>query len=159
MTQLQRLLAALALGAATLATSAHEFKLGAITIGHPYARTTAPGQPTGGGFLKLVNQGASADKLLSATADVSSRVELHTMRMEGDVMRMRQVDAIELPAGGSVELKPGGMHLMFVELKAPLKAGDKFPLVLRFEKAGEVTVTVNVEAPKTDAASAHEHKH
>jgi len=159
MTQLQRLLAALALGAATLATSAHEFKLGAITIGHPYARTTAPGQPTGGGFLKLVNQGASADKLLSATADVSSRVELHTMRMEGDVMRMRQVDAIELPAGGSVELKPGGMHLMFVELKAPLKAGDKFPLVLRFEKAGEVTVTVNVEAPKADAAPAHEHRH
>jgi len=159
MTQLQRLLAALALGAATLATSAHEFKLGAITIGHPYARTTAPGQPTGGGFLKLVNQGASADKLLSATADVSSRVELHTMRMEGDVMRMRQVDAIELPAGGSVELKPGGMHLMFVELKAPLKAGDKFPLVLRFEKAGEVTVTVNVEAPKADAAPPHEHRH
>ena len=154
MTQLQRLLAALALGAATLATSAHEFKLGAITIGHPYARTTAPGQPTGGGFLKLVNQGASADKLLSATADVSSRVELHTMRMEGDVMRMRQVDAIELPAGGSVELKPGGMHLMFVELKAPLKAGDKFPLVLRFEKAGEVKVELKVEAgPEA------EHKH
>lgn len=159
MTQLQRLLAAFALGAAAFAASAHSFKLGAITIGHPYARTTAPGQPTGGGFLKLINQGTSADKLLSAKADVSSRVELHTMRMEGDVMRMRQVDAIDVPAGGTVELKPGGLHLMFIELKAPLKAGDKFPMVLRFEKAGEVTVTVNVEAPKADAAPAHEHKH
>jgi copper(I)-binding protein len=159
MTRLPRLLAALAFGIAAFTASAHEFKLGAITIGHPYARTTAPGQPTGGGFLKLINQGTNADKLLSANADVSSRVELHTMRMEGDVMRMRQVEAIELPAGGTVELKPGGMHLMFIELKAPLKAGDKFPVVLRFEKAGEVTVTVNVEAPKADAAPAHEHKH
>jgi hypothetical protein len=155
----QRLLTALAFGSGAFTASAHEFTLGSILIDHPYARATAPGQPTGGGFLKLINQGPSADKLLSGKADVSGRVELHSMRMEGDVMRMRQVDTIDVPAGGTVELKPGGMHLMFLELKAPLKAGDKFPLVLRFEKAGEVTVQVNVEAPKPDAAPAHEHKH
>jgi periplasmic copper chaperone A len=158
MTAFQRLLAALALGLAAATAPAHEFKAGPITIGHPYARTTAPGQPNGGGFLKLVNQGATADKLLSASTAAAGSVELHTMRMEGDVMRMRQVDTIELPAGGTVELKPGGMHLMFIGLKQPLVAGEKFPLTLRFEKAGEVIVTVNVEAPKP-AAPASEHKH
>jgi copper(I)-binding protein len=148
------LLTMLALGAAALAVDAHEFKAGAITIGHPYARATAAGQPTGGGFLALQNAGAD-DRLLSATADVSKAVELHTMSMEGDVMRMRQVDAVALPAGKAVELKPGGLHIMFIGLKAPLKEGDKFPLKLKFEKAGEVTVTVNVEA----AGASHEMKH
>lgn len=155
---LRQFLPALALGLAAITASAHEFKAGAIAIGHPYARTTAPGQPNGGGFMKFANQGTAADKLLSASAAaVAGSVELHTMRMEGDVMRMRQVDTIELPAGATVELKPGGLHLMFIGLKQPLKAGDKFPLMLRFEKAGEVIVTVNVEAPKPAAASEHKH--
>ena len=143
-------LMAIALIATGLAAQAHEFKLGAITIGHPYARATVPGQPAGGGFLKLENKGGD-DRLLSASAGVSSAVELHSMSMEGDVMRMRQVDAIELPAGKTVELKPGGLHVMFMGLKAPLKAGDSFPLKLKFEKAGEVTVDVKVEAPGKDA--------
>ena len=115
--------AGLALGLASLVVHAHEFKLGAITIGHPYARATAAGQPTGGGFLKFSNAGA-ADKLLSVSADVSKSVELHEMKMEGDVMKMRQVDGVELAAGKTVEFKPGGYHVMFVGLKAPLKAGD-----------------------------------
>ena len=136
---------------------AHSFKLGDIEIGHPYARVTAAGQPTGGGYLKLDNKGRD-DKLLSARAAVSARVELHSMSMEGDVMRMQQVDAIALPSGKAVELKPGGFHLMFVGLKAPLKAGDKFPMTLKFEKAGEVEVTVNVELPRSAAAaSGHAH--
>ena len=125
---------------------AHDFKLGALTIDHPSARATNPGQTVGGGFVKITNGGA-ADRLVSARAEVSGSVELHTMRMEGDVMRMRQVDGIELPAGQTVELKPGGLHMMFMGLKAPLKAGDSFPLTLKFEKAGEVTVQVKVEAP------------
>jgi hypothetical protein len=143
---LKNLVTATALVLTTLAAQAHEFKLGAITIGHPYARATAAGQPTGGGYMKLVN-GAGADRLVSVSADVSKAVELHMMKMEGDVMQMRQVDAIDLAAGQTVELKPGGYHVMFIGLKAPLKAGDKFPLKLKFEKAGEVEVTVNVEAP------------
>jgi len=151
---LNRMLAGGLLVVAALAAHAHEFKLGAITIDHPYARATAPGQPTGGGFLKFQN-GGSDDRLLSATADVSKVVELHSMQMEGDVMRMRQVDTIALPAGKAVELKPGGLHIMFIGLKAPLKAGESFPLKLKFEKAGEVTVQVNVEA----AGAAHEMKH
>ena len=149
--QVHAVLAAALLSFAAGAASAHDYKAGAIAIGHPYARATAAGQPTGGGFLKLANGGAD-DKLLSATAGVSASVELHEMKMEGDVMRMRQVDGIALPAGKSVELRPGGFHIMFVGLKAPLKAGDKFPMKLKFEKAGEVEVTVNVEAPGAAAA-------
>ena len=138
---------------------AHEFKAGAVVIGHPYARATAAGQTVGGGFFKLENKG-SADRLLSASAKVSGSVEIHEMKMEGDVMRMRQVDSIALPAGQTVELKPGGLHIMFIGLKAPLKAGARFPMTLRFEKAGEVEVMVNVEAPAAAAASAasgHQH--
>lgn len=138
---------------------AHEFKAGQITIGHPYARASVPGQVAGGGYLSLDNRGAGADRLLSASADVSQSVQLHSMAMEGDVMRMRQVEGIELPAGQKVELKPGGLHIMFVGLKAPLKAGDKFPMTLKFEKAGEVKVQVSVEAGGTAPSPAHEHKH
>jgi len=148
------ILSSVVLGVAALAAQAHEFKAGAITIGHPYARATAPGQPAGGGFLKLDNGGA-ADRLLSASADVANSVELHSMKMDGDVMQMRQVEAIDLPAGKTVELKPGGLHIMFIGLKAPLKKGDSFPLKLKFEKAGEVTVQVNVEAPGASSEMKH----
>lgn len=152
--RLKSLIGAAALAFATLAAHAHEFKAGAITIGHPYARATAAGQPTGGGFMKLTNSGGN-DKLLSVSAGVSKSVELHEMKMEGDVMKMRQIDGIELQAGKTVELKPGGYHVMFIGLKAPLKAGDKFPVKLKFEKAGDVTVEVNVEAPGADHSMKH----
>jgi periplasmic copper chaperone A len=148
--KLRRLLTGMALVAAGIAAQAQEFKLGSIAIAHPYARATVPGQPAGGGFLTLDNKGAD-DRLLSASAGVSGAVELHSMSMDGDVMRMRQVDAIELPAGKTVALKPGGLHIMFIGLKAPLKAGDSFPLKLKFEKAGEVTVQVTVEPPGMDS--------
>jgi copper(I)-binding protein len=155
----RHLLAAALLLAAAMPATAHDFKAGPITIGHPWARPTAAGQPVGGGFMKFSNAGA-ADRLVAVSAGVSATVELHTMRMEGDVMRMRQVDAIELPAGGSVELKPGGLHLMFIGLKQPLKAGETFPATLRFEKAGEVVVQFKVETPTGAApAPAHSHKH
>ena len=155
---LKLLLAGVTLIVASTAAHAHSFKLGNIDIGHPYARVTVAGQPIGGGFLKLNNRGGD-DKLLSATAAVSASVEMHTMNMDGDVMRMRQVDAIPLPAGKTVELKPGGYHLMFVGLKAPLKAGEKFPLKLKFEKAGEIEVIVNVEASGAAAGPAAAHVH
>ena len=151
---LNKLIGAAVLALATFAAHAHEFKAGAITIGHPYARATAAGQPTGGGFMKFVNGGAN-DKLLSVSAEVSNSVEIHEMKMEGDVMKMRQVDGIELPASKTVELKPGGYHVMFIGLKAPLKVGDKFPVKLKFEKAGEVTVEVKVEAPGADHSMKH----
>lgn len=117
-----------------------------IEVTQAYARATAPGQAAGGGYARIRNAGTAADRLVAVQADVSRTVELHNMSMDGDVMRMRQVDGIELPAGQTVELKPGGLHLMFMGLKAPFKAGDTFPAVLKFEKAGEVKVTLQVEA-------------
>lgn len=141
---------------------AHGVTAGDLKIGHPWARPTVQGQPTGGGFLKIENTGKTADRLLSATAPVGSHLELHTMSMEGDVMRMRQVDGIDIPAGATVELKPGAYHVMFMGLKAPLKEGDKFPVTLKFQKAGEVKVEVWVEKPKDGAAAGHDmaqHKH
>lgn len=159
MKNLSRLCAGLALGLAAIAAAAHGYTAGAIKIGHPYSRPTVPGQPTGAGYMSFDNQGSGADRLVGASAAIATRVEMHTMNMEGDVMRMRQVDTIELPAGTKVELKPAGMHLMLIGLKAPLKAGERVPLTLRFEKAGEVTVELAVDAPKADAPSAAEHKH
>ena len=136
------------------AVGAHEYLAGAIKIDHPHARATALGQATGGGYMTFVN-GGNSDRLVSASAEVAKGVELHEMKMEGDVMKMRQVEGIELGGGKTVELKPGGFHLMLVGLKAPLKAGESFPMKLRFEKAGEVTVDVKVEA----LAVAHGTKH
>ena len=146
-----------ALALAALSAAAHSFKLGDIDIGHPYARPSLPGQQVGAGYLKLANKGAD-DRLVSATSPAAASVEIHSMTMDGDVMKMRQVEAIELPTGSIVKLQPGGYHLMLMGLKAPLTAGDRVPLTLKFEKAGEVVVTVNVEVPKppktaADAAS------
>ncbi len=154
-----RLLAGTALTLATLVASAHSYKLGSIDIGHPNARPTVAGQTMGGGFMTLVNAGA-ADRLLSATTAVAASVQIHSMTMDGNVMKMRQLDALELPAGQTVELKPGALHLMLVGLKAPLKAGDTFPMTLKFEKAGEVVVTVNIEQPEAAKAEPdHDHMH
>lgn len=108
-----------------------------------WARPTVAGQSGGGGFLKITG-GSANDRLLSASSGVAKSTELHTMEMDGNVMRMRAIDAIEVPAGQTVELKPGGRHVMFMGLKEPLKSGANFPLTLRFEKAGEVKVDVKV---------------
>lgn len=150
-------LAGAALLTVAAAASAQDAKLGAITVSAAQARPTVAGQAAGGAFLRLENAGP-ADRLVAASAPAVGRVELHTMRMEGDVMRMRQIDAIDLPAGGTVELKPGGMHLMLMGLKAPLKSGDTVPVTLRFEKAGEVTVAVPVKAAAVPATGEHGHK-
>jgi copper(I)-binding protein len=135
-----------ALALACAAVNGHAQQFGAIKVEHPYARATAPGQPNGGGYMTLVNSG-TPDRLVSVSGDIARAVELHEMRIDADVMRMRQVDGIELPAGKTVELKPGGYHVMLVGLKAPLKVGQTFALKLTFENAGQVGIDVTVEAP------------
>ena len=142
---MKRHLFASALLLAAAAASAHEFKVGNVSIGHPYARPTAASQPTGAGYLTLTSKG-TPDRLVSVSAAFAESVQLHSMRMQGDVMQMREVDAIDLPADTRVELKPGALHLMFIGLKAPLKVGQSYPLKLKFEKAGDVTVEVKVDA-------------
>ncbi len=128
---------------------ANDFTAGAIKISKPYARPMVAGQTTSAAYLVLNNTGASADKLLSASSPATSEVEIHTMYMDGDVMKMRAIDKLDLPPNSKVELKPGmGYHLMLLGLKEPLKVGGKITLQLQFEKAGKVDVTAKVEVPK-----------
>ncbi|WP_372527000.1 copper chaperone PCu(A)C [Piscinibacter sp.] len=154
---MKHLIAGLALGLAGLGAHADGSKLASITIDHPYARATLAGQSNGAAYFSLDNRGAG-DRLLAVSAPVSARAELHSMTMDGGVMRMRQLDAIDVPAGKTVELKPGGLHVMLLGLKAPLKAGDSFLMTLKFEKAGEATVDVKVQAVGA-APMPHDMKH
>lgn len=139
------------------AVQAHDYKVGDIQINHPFARATVPGQVSGGAYLGLENNGKTDDALVSAESAVAKSVELHTMEMTADnVMKMREVKKIDLGAGKKISMKPGGgFHIMLMGLKQQLKAGEKFPLTLYFEKAGKIDVVVNVEA----ASAATEHQH
>ncbi len=136
--------------------SAHEYKVGDLTIGHPYSHTTVPGQPTAGAFLSIENHGKNDDKLTAVTSPIAKSAELHTMSMDGDIMKMREVQDIGIKSTETLTMKPGsGYHIMLFGLQHPLKAGDQFPMTLTFEKAGKVDVSVHVET--TDAK--HEHTH
>ncbi len=123
----------------------HETRVGSLSLSEAWARATVPGQASGAAYLKIRNAGAT-DKLVSASAPVADVVELHTHVMDGTTMRMRKVEAIDVTGGATTELKPGGLHIMLIGLKAPLKAGEKFPLTLKFERAGEVKIEVPVRA-------------
>jgi copper(I)-binding protein len=151
----RKALCAWALCAAMGASLAHDFKAGELRIDHPYATPTAPGLRTGAVYFRtLKNPGAQADRLLSATTPVAARVEIHQMRMDGDVMRMRAVPALALPARSELQLRhgtPNGHHLMLFDLKAPLQDGERFPITLRFEQAGEREVMVWVQTPRRPA--------
>jgi copper(I)-binding protein len=126
---------------------AHEFKLGDLEIDHPWSRATPPGASVAGGYFTIVNHGSAADRLVSITAGISAKAEVHEMAVKDGVMTMRPVEGgVEIPAGGKVELKPGGYHLMLIGLKQPAKQGESFPATLTFEKAGSVTVEFQVEA-------------
>ncbi len=127
----------------SLAFASNEVKVGNLKIENPQARATVPAQKMSGGFLKIENKGG-ADKLISASSSVSKTMELHTMMMDGNVMKMREVKGIDVPANGMVELKPGGLHLMFMDLNEQLKPGSTFKVKLKFEKAGEVEVPFQV---------------
>jgi len=139
------------------AVAAQDYRVGSLSIAHPWTRQTAPGQSVGGGFMTITNNGSRADRLISATSPSSDRVEIHTMLMDGGVMRMRPVsDGLAVPANGRLELKPGGYHIMLIGLKAPLELGKTIPLTLRFERAGAVQVQVKVEAVTYGAGGDHD---
>ena len=142
-------------GLALAVTAAAASAQGAPRVEEAWAHPTVAGQAAGGGFVKITSP--VADRLIAARTTAAKAVELHTMQMDGDVMRMRQVPAIDLPAGKTVELKPGGLHLMLMGPTKPLAEGASFPLTLRFEKAGEVTVDVKVTARAPDPMAGHKH--
>lgn len=125
---------------------AQEFQTGDIVIDNPWARATPGRAKNGAAFMKLMNKGGSPDRLMEAKGDVSDRVELHTHIHENGVMKMRPSGPIEVPANGHVTLEPGSFHVMMLGLKAPLVEGERFPVTLIFEKAGEVTIEVAVKS-------------
>ena len=131
-------------------------ELGPLRIETPWTRAALEGRQ-GAGFLTIRNTGAVADRLVAATSPVSGRVELHTHIRDGDVMRMRPVEDIPVPANGSVTLQPGGLHLMLMGLNRPLVAGETIPVTLRFAGAGEVTIQLAVQAAGARGPGGHRH--
>lgn len=140
---------------------AHEFTQGDITVDHPWARPSLGASPNGVAYMIITNTGEVADRLVSVSTEVSKKAELHTTLMDGEVMRMRPVpDGAEILPGQTVEIVPGGLHVMLMGLSAPLKEGDSFPLILQFERAGNVDVSVHVEIkPEKTARPTREHHH
>jgi periplasmic copper chaperone A len=119
----------------------------ALTIETPWARATPPQAPVAGGFLTLRNTGRSGDRLLSATSPDAERVEIHEMRMDGDIMRMRRIDdGLAIAPNATLELKPGGYHLMFIKPRHPFVVGDTVTATLRFEHGGTREVRFEIRA-------------
>jgi copper(I)-binding protein len=134
--------------------------LGAINISLPFTRATLPNAPVGGGFLTIENEGPEPDRLVSASSPAAAAVQIHEMAMEGDVMKMRPLaDGLELPAGETIVLAPGGLHLMFTGLKQAFVEGETVPVTLVFEKAGTVELALPVLGSAADAAALGEHAH
>ena len=131
--------AALSLVALTPA-HAGDFKAGDIEIDDVWVRASVPGQANGAGYMAIENDGKQADRLLEIRSDAAERVELHAVLNENGMAKMRQVEGVDIPAGQTVTLGPGGYHVMFLKLKAPFKQGDEVPATLRFEHAGEVAI-------------------
>lgn len=149
--------AALLLAAMATPVVAQHFSAGNLLVDRPWSRQTAPGQKVGGGFLTIANKGKVEDRLISATSPVAAEVQIHTMSLDGGVMRMRPVQGgIAVPAGQNITLKPGGLHLMFIGLNQPLTAGESFPVTLRFQRQGAVKVNFRI-MPVGTAASREAH--
>lgn len=131
--------------AATLA-SAHDHTVGPLKIGHPWARATPPVAKVGGGYLSIENTGPMQDRLTGGLTEAAARIEIHESNLADGIMRMREKsDGIVIPPGQKVEFKPSGLHLMLVDLKAPLKQGDKLKAMLMFERAGSVAIEIQVQ--------------
>ncbi|MSO69202.1 MAG: copper chaperone PCu(A)C [Alphaproteobacteria bacterium] len=138
---------------------AHDYSFGDIKITHPWARFTPPGAPNGAAYLVIENKSAAPDRLIGAATPRAAKVEFHGHEMEGEMMAMRQREAIDLAAKDIVAFEPGGLHLMLLKLTAPLKDGERFPLTLRFENAGDISIEVVVErGTETKSGTHHQMK-
>ncbi len=140
--------------------AAHDITKGDLVISAPWSRATPAGASVAAGYLAVTNKGLSADRLLSFTTDLAGQPEVHEMSNEGGVMKMRPLaKGLAIPAGATVKLEPGGYHLMLMQLKKPLAAGQRYKAVLVFEKAGSVEVEFEVRAMGAGPAKGHGHNH
>ncbi len=144
--------------------SARDYKAGTLTIADPWSRAIPKGATTASGYLKIVNAGTTADRLIGGSSEVAGSFQMHEMTMEKGVAKMRPLkDGLEIKAGQTVEFKPGASHIMFVDMKMPLNKGDHFKATLVFEKAGTVEVEYDVlaigAAPKGEPPANQMHRH
>ncbi|MGO4527201.1 DUF1775 domain-containing protein [Microvirga sp. 2MCAF35] len=140
------------------ATAPQAVKVGALSVEQPWSRATPGGAKVGGGYVRITNTGATPDRLIGGSFPLASKVEVHEMRLDGDVMRMKPVEGgLEIKPGATVELKPGGLHLMFMDLKEPLKEGQTLKGTLVFEKAGSVEVEYTVRGMSGESSAEHKH--
>lgn len=145
--QSKRFAAAALMGLLSLSAHSQGHALEPLNVAHPYSFPTPPGATTGAAYIKdMSNRGSKEDKLIGASSPIADHIEMHVMRMDGDVMRMRSVPSIVIAPGQHVAMGPGnGYHLMLVGIKRPFKIGDHFPLTLQFENAGRVDVMLSVQ--------------
>ena len=137
-------LSMLAILGTAVPAQAHEEKTGDITIVHPWSRPAAQGQ-NGVIYLEVRNRGAADDRLIAVSTPLATKVELHRSTMEEGIHRMEKVESIVVPAGGTVELAPGGLHVMLIDLKFMLMAEETIPVTFTFERSGAITTGVSVE--------------
>ena len=150
------LLFALVLSAAP--AFAADYSVGAIKIHDPWSRATPKGAPIGGGYVTITNTGTTPDRLTGGTTDSAKKFEIHEMKMEGSVMRMRELtDGIVIPPGATVELKPGSYHIMMTTLARPFAQGDRVKASLTFERAGKVDIEFAVDAAGGGGTKDHKH--
>jgi copper(I)-binding protein len=150
-------LAGFGLGFVPVCAIARDYALGDLRIVHPYAWPTPPGARTGGAYFTISNLGTTGDRLLRVASSAAKNVQLHSMKMEGNVMRMRALASLDIPAGATVSLGPGGYHVMLVGLAHPLVVGEDVPLTLTFERSGAIDVSAPVEVRAANAEMAHRH--
>lgn len=140
------LIIAMALSGAP-SSAAKEYRVGAVRIDRPWMRATPPAAQTAAGYLTLTNEGGEADRLVAVTAPVAGRVEIHTTEMSDGVARMRHLsNGVELAPGKAVEMRPGGVHLMFMDLTQAISPQARIPVTLTLQRAGKITVDL-VAAP------------
>lgn len=132
--------------------NAHDYKAGELQIAHPWSMELPPNAPTVAAYFVIHNSGKTADRLLGVDSPVAGKAELHEHRMQDGLMKMQQVQAVDIPAGGEATFAPMGYHVMLLELKdkSKLVDGQRFPLTLHFEKSGDVTVDVAVQKQAPD---------
>ena len=124
---------------------AHSYEKGDLQIRHPWARATPPGTSVGVGYFEIRNNGSQPDRLLSASSPVAKRVEMHITEQADNVAKMRHLRSFEVPARERLTLEPNGAHLMLIDLVQPLEKGRRFPMKLRFERAGEIDIEFEVQ--------------
>jgi copper(I)-binding protein len=158
MTNLKALLFAVALSVGVTSVGAHDYTRGGLVIDHPWTRPTPQGVKVGSGYLVIRNRGKSPDRLVSTSSPIAGKVEMHQTAIKDGIVTMRKVDGgLPIAPGKRLELNPNGHHLMFFDLKQPLKQGETFLATLMFEKAGAIDVEFKVESMGTTAPHKHSH--